>query len=229
MLEFIKSQFGLPAILILIGLILSAIGGFMTAHKAWRNEKIVNNKNEEIKALAKENVNLIQENKKLTNEALAQITGGDSWAYLDVGARSAQGILPNCGIIVQLVGDHPLTSVSILFSERIKKGQGAALDTPLINVTLPVIQHNLMNFNDRYIGHFQLEMEKREDVWYHATINSRNGSVEQLINIKKIQNKGWLMATRVKRFIHIGNGAYKPEILLEKYDEGFPKEGFHWE
>jgi len=156
-IDFLKSQFGVPASVIFIGSLLVCLGALWAAREALQNERRMNEKNEQIAELANKNYQLSEENKTLIEKSLAELTGGQSWAYLDVGVRTGKGISPSSGIILQFVGSHPLTDAKIDIMKREKvHDSGGQTWLGVAKFDLPVIKH-ISPANNNILGTWNLQ------------------------------------------------------------------------
>jgi len=223
---FLKSQFGVSASVIFIGSLLVCFGVFWAAREALQNERRLNEKNEQIVELTNKNYQLSEENKKLIERSLAELTGGQSWAYLDVGVRTEKGIPPSSGIILQFVGSHPLTDakINIMKREKVHDLGGQTL-LGVAKFDLPVIKPISLT-NTNILGTWNLD--GTDDIVFLVNIETRNVSIQQAIYFKRNPENNWVMGTKVQRHVPLGNGAFRPEILLERFDPGFSPEGLYW-
>jgi hypothetical protein len=226
LIDFLKSQFGIPASVIFIGSLLVCLGALWAAREALQNERKLNEKNEQIAELTNKNLQLSEENKKLIENSLAELTGGQSWAYLDVGVRTKKGVMPTSGIILEFVGKHPLTDAKITIMKREKVAEsGAQTFVGFAKYDLPVIKPASLT-NTNILGTWNLQ--GTDDIAFLVNIETRNVSIEQAIYFKRDADNNWLMGTKVQRHVPLGNGGFRPEILLERFDPGFSPDGLRW-
>jgi hypothetical protein len=97
----------IAAILIGVGGLLGVIGAFIAARQAIRDGEELDRKNQQI-------VELSMENTKLTRNALDQITGGKSFAYIRSGLDTLNGIVNQQSLwSIHIQGNIPLYDVSV--------------------------------------------------------------------------------------------------------------------
>ena len=138
-----------PAILLLIGGILSVGGAFWAGISSSKQEKIINERNSEI-------AELTRENKELSTKAINLITGGDSYAYYDVGARFQDGINNKIGLTLRLNGNFPLSDVTIkitrlIESKDLETNKSWKIET-ISDTHYPLITHNLFASSEKFVG-----------------------------------------------------------------------------
>jgi len=205
-----------PTIFLLIGGLFTIAGAFWAGIDTAKQEKLINERNKEIAALS-------QENKELSTKMVDLITGGDSYAYYEIGARHAEGISKNIGLRLHLVGKFPLTDVSIKVMRLIKTKE---TNTPneshhiesIAEYHYSLITHELL-FSSTSMP--IIDISKEENRIIQISISSRNGEINQQIQFIKKKNGYYAMATKVTKYSHQGNGAFTSNTLLEKKDDEY--------
>lgn len=191
----IKSH--LPTILTFIGGVLTIVG------VAWAS--IRNSKTQE----------QLQE---ISSNALEQITGGDSWCYLESGFEQRQGeVVPYGYIPMQFIfeGTIPMYDISVV----INKSEPYGLSREHL------LEKNVGTLTKTHLSTWlcKLPMPKEKRTDYFIEITSRNGQIYQhLIYIKKDETT-WLTGTKVVRCKAVDNITFKFNTLYEYVPEGFPE------
>ena len=164
-------------------------------------------------------IELQEEIATLSNEALNQITGGDSWCYIGGGLRaSGGGIWSGQPILLSFIfeGTIPMYDVSVKIYNTVPYGLSREL---FFEKEIGTLTNTKLSYQ---LGMFTIPDNDRVD--YLVEINSRNGQIIQhLIYIKK-DEKVWLTGTKVLRWKAIENHTYRYENLYEFVDSGFPKD-----
>lgn len=210
-----------PAILLLIGGLLSVGGAFWAGINSSKQERVINDRNFEI-------AKLTVENRELSKKAINLITGGESFAYYDVGARHVEGIYKSIGLALRLDGDFPLSDVTIKISRLIESNNSNRTNKswhfePLSDTHYPLITHDLFSRTT------QMPLIELDDNNTNILINisSRNGEIEQQMKFAKKENGYYSMATKIVRYVHTGHGSFKIEPLFENIDKDYP-ESIDW-
>lgn len=209
------------AIIILIGGSLSVIGVYIAARQAMKDSVELDKKNEKI-------IGLTEENARLGKEALDQITGGTSWAYLRSGLDTLHGIMNQPSIwTINVVGDIPLYDVTVSISE-------------IIHVSsLPTKAHNMKTILSKEVGTVTSSLypeqiglitlpSDKNKVEFLARIKARNGEIIQHIIFMKMKDNYWRIAEKIFRYKPESNGRFKKEILKERIDIDFPQKDIEW-
>ena len=209
----------LSTVFMTVGGILSVIGAYMAAIESSNEKDELIKRDQEIIALTKEN-------SKLSFDSLNQITGGNSWAYLDKGVKQLHGIPSHpFGVNIKFVGDSPLTDVFIKLYE-------VEYDT-----NLPTRAYNLFEKLSKEISIIKdslhkdslgiLTLPNKPRVDYLIHLKSRNGDISQHWIFMKGDNGYWSDAIKVVRYKPSKNGFIK-ENLLEKIESDFPEKNIEW-
>lgn len=206
-----------PTILLFCGGLLSVGGALWAGISSTKQNNIINNKNEEIKVLT-------QENQALANRMVNLITGGDSYAYYEIGARHVNGIYQHVGLKLRLVGNFPLSDVTIKIVRMIASTNPAhttqAYDLEEVaEYQIPLITHDLFLPTTKLP---LLDLSDEKNKYIKVSITARNGEINQIIKFEKKDNGFFSMATQVSKYTHEGNGAFKREKLFENVDPDFP-------
>jgi len=211
----------LAAIIILIGGITTAFGVFLAARQAIKDGNELNQKNEEIARLS-------QENAQLSKQALDQITGGSSWAFIKSGLEGVKG-LPNQSAIwtINIVGEIPIYDVSLtvyeVTLERTSPTKAYDLKT-ILSKNLGTITPSLQ---PDQIGIINLpKQKKRADLL--VKIKARNGEITQHIILIQEKESYWSFAEKIFRYKPQDDGSFSREILRERINEGFPESEIEW-
>jgi hypothetical protein len=197
--------------LLFIGGLLSILGAIWAGIN---NEK----QSEEIKKLT-------QENKELANKTVNLITGGDSYAYYDIGVRHADGINKNIGLRLNLVGKFALADVTIKIM-RLIESKNANQSNKSYHLELisdnhyPLITHDLLHST---AGLTLLDLSKLHNKYIQIIIASRNGEINQQIQFSLKKNGYYTMATKVVKYTHKENGSFDVTPLFDKKDDDFPE------
>ena len=210
-----------PAILLLIGGLLSVGGAFWAGINSSKQERVINDRNFEI-------AKLTVENRELSKKTINLITGGESYAYYVVGARHQEGIYKSIGLTLRLDGNFPLSDVTIKMSRLIESknsnrtNKSWDLET-LSDTHYPLITHDLFSRTT------QMPLIELDDNNTNILINisSRNGEIEQQMKFAKKENGYYSMATKIVRYVHAGHGSFKVEPLFENIDKDYP-ESIDW-
>lgn len=195
------SNIGMPAILILIGALISATGAVWASIDQSKSERALRQKSDEIATL----------NKQISHS----ITGGDSFAYLGPIYLSG-GSFPESLMLIH-EGKFPVYDVSFRvtdlddFEAELKKPIGT---TNLLSVG---VNHTVGNLSPRSALVTGIKLRERPYVRLTIEISARNGHFVQSIRIKKA-GESYKTANRVSKTDETG----KESVIYEKIDDGFP-------
>lgn len=198
-----------PSILILIGGIMTLVGAFWSGIQSAMQ-------NEQIKQLTAKNTELAEKNIDL-------VTGGNSYAYYDVGVRFENGINHKVALILHLMGNFPLSDVTIKIDQIIERTNlpTRSFDIETIYTKkYSLITHDLFSSNTEMI---LLDLNEPNNHFIKITIISRNGEIEQQIRFLKKDNGYFCMAIKVTRYV-FKDGAFKRIELLERVDPDYKKQ-----
>ncbi len=204
MISWFSNHFGGPAVLIFIGILISAAGALWAEKQKSGSERELKQKNEEIG--------------KLSRKIAYSVTGGDSFCYLAFS-------LPDDGSINAMLtavhkGEFPLYDVSVRIVDLDKFDKHIKEQAKL---TLGGIQKVQTNINIGNIPALQAvtlgpwALSQSGEVRYNIFISARNGFITELVRLKRINEK-WVSAYKVEA----GPG-HEPGVLYEKIDPDFPK------
>jgi hypothetical protein len=191
-----------PALLIFLGAVLVAGGGFWASWRQTNFNSQLREKNEEIVRLQTEQSELI--------------TGGDSLCYLvlvDIGNDARRFLFPHRG-------KFPLYDVEARIVEELGKESESELPTTLYGRFERSYQNiislgNMAPESGRLSNTIQLA--GRQQYGLNIFYTARNGSWSQMLRMRRT-DKGWLSATKVTK----GQGAEERE-LYRAVDEAFPR------
>jgi hypothetical protein len=205
MFAWISNNIGGPAIVIFIGVLISAAGALWASMQQTASEQTLRLKNKEIAEL---------------NRSIAHsITGGDSFCYL---AFSLPDNEQSQSLITAVhKGEYPLYDVNIRivdldkFDAHVKGRENPTLeDFRKADTNLSV--GNLAPNQAAMIGRWPLPQS--EEIRYNIFITARNGFVTELVRIKRIDDK-WVSAYKVT-----SDSNRKDTLLYEKIDPDFPRD-----
>lgn len=208
MLEDPKKEYLLPLILIVLGGLLTLSSAYWDSIQENRDKNVI--------------IELQQENNRLSNQALNQITGGDTWCYLLGGARHPDGGSWNIPISYSIfvVGNYPLYDVSIEMREF---STDLIRSRQLFNIEIGTLKKTIPS---TWVP--EIILPDVEKVDYLVRISNRNGDIIQHLAFIRLSKDVWLTGTKVFRQVAVNSGGIKTIKLLETIDEGFPKEGYKW-
>lgn len=202
--SWISNNIGGPAVLIFVGVLISAAGALWASKQQAASERRIGQKNEEIA--------------KLSKQIAHSVTGGDSFCYLAFSLPDKGGTKAILAVVHK--GNFPLYDVSVRivdldkFDIHVKGKQKPTLDN--IQKTEQVI--NIGNLSPSHAATLHPWMlPKSGEARYNIFISARNGFVTELVRLKRINGK-WASAYRVEA----GPGR-EPGILYEKIDTDFPR------
>lgn len=212
----------IAATIIFIGGLFSVIGAFLAARQAINDGKELDSKNGQI-------IELTKENAKLSKQALDQITGGNSWAFIKSGLETADGIMNQESIwTINLVGDIPLYDVSLTLYE-VKHNKTLPNKTRELNNVLAKHFGTITpSLHPDKIGLLNLQSDNGK-IEFLVKIKARNGEITQHIILLQKQDKFWAKAEKVCRYKPADNGGFRKEELKHKIDDDFPdKDQIKW-
>jgi hypothetical protein len=209
----------ITATIIFIGGLFSLVGAFYAARQAIKDSENLDKKNEKI-------IELTEENARLSKQALDQITGGTSWAYIRSGLDTLHGIMDQPSIwTINVVGEIPLYDVSVTISEITHDTTKAYHLTSILVKELGTVSPSL---NPEHIGMITLPKSKTM-IEFQVRIKARNGEITQHIILVKKKDGHWTKAEKIFRYKPAGKGGFKKEMLSERISDDFPdKEHIEW-
>ncbi len=204
----------LPYILIVIGVVLSTIGGFWLSHISTREVK------HELQTVKTELTIKNDKIQELNNFILSSITGGDSFCYLEIGSiaqTNDHGLL----VLVQQ-GKFPLYDLNIRIVDldkfdKIKENLSfeklASIETRLNLGTLSPSIAQMLG---------PISFPGKTNLRFNIFAIARNGGTTQVLRMKLIDNK-WVRANKVTRSFFKEN-SFTDEVVYEKIDKEYPRD-----
>jgi hypothetical protein len=211
MFTWISNNIGGPAIVIFIGVVISAVGALWATMQQTASEQELRQKNEEIAKL----------NRKIADS----ITGGDSYCYFFIGRPGHKSNIVD--LMLMSKGEYPLYDVSVKIDDVEKllklvreKQQSGDMPYDSITTTNVALSKASKVINVGNIGPSQFALmsglvlpKDRDKQSYNIYITSRNGSIMQVVRFRKVNGK-WKMAYKATR---------GKNILEEVIDSDFPR------
>ena len=201
MLNWLENM-SLPAVMIFVGVLISAVGAFWASQQQASFERNLREKSEEIARL----------NRELANSVI----GGDSFCYLEILSLDS---VTNGGILtVTHQGEYHLYDVHARIAD-LEKSDRLKENRPKGNLSLATLDQintytsigNLTPSSSLILREFTLGNGTTRG--FNIFFSARNGSFTQLLRFKKVNGK-WVRATKVER---------ENELLYEKVDDEFPR------
>jgi hypothetical protein len=165
---------------------------------------------------SQQNAELNRELARLAMENLGSVTGGDSFAYVDLLSPSDPA---GPAILVTQRGKYPVYDMSVRIVDldkfdTLRKSQQITVEALAADeiVTSRNIAPGTGFVVDRRLPPLQTERPR-----FNIFISARNGSWTQLLRFHKVDGKLWKRATRVVRNDPTGR------LLYEYIDDGFPR------
>lgn len=198
----------LPYILIVIGGILSAIGGIWLSHISTREVK------HELQTVKTELTTKNDKIQELNNFILSSITGGDSFCYVDIGSISQTN--DHGFLVVVQQGKYPLYDLNIRIVDLDK------FDKIKDNLSLEkwASAETRLNLGTLSPGIAQLvgpiSFPGKTNLRFNIFAIARNGGTTQVLRMRLINNK-WARATKVTK-------SDTNAVIYENTDKEFPKD-----
>jgi hypothetical protein len=201
----------LPQILILIGLLLTFLGGFISFKRGEDTQK-------ENQTLIVENKKLVESNLSLSRLINDNLTGGDSYGVvtpLIISEKTGDMYF----LYFENKGKFPLYDVKITYfdPDEVKKHAN-----PNGNASLEILKYynaidcgNISQGGGRTLGP-SFHINEGSNLKLNMIINAKNGSFSQLLRI--IKKKGKLYVA--KKLNTIGQN---PKVIFEESHPDFPK------
>lgn len=210
MLEDPTSGYLLPMILIMLGGLLTLSSAYWASIQGNKDKNVI--------------IELQKKNIELNNQALNQITGGDTWCYLSgmlIGSRDGDKLTNYPSYFsIQVEGKIPLYDLSIrIYSINHYATERKHYFSEKIG-TLTKSLHQ-----DQFI---QFKLPDRKRVDYLIQFTSRNGEITQHLIFLKNDENLWFKATKVFRHKYIGDESFRKEELFELVDPNFPEKEIKW-
>lgn len=190
---------GGPAILIFIGVLISASGAIWASIEQTKSESNLRAKSDEIAELNK--------------EISKSIIGGDSFAYLTPTVLAGSNYPESLMILHQ--GNYPLYDLSLRvvdlddFEAELAKPKGTI---NLLNVGVNQTAGNIPPSTASFSG---ISMKEKDFTRLTIQISARNGHFTQSLRIKKV-------GTEYKSAIQVSKMDGGSEPIFEKIDDGYP-------
>lgn len=162
-----------PALVILLGALLSASGAFWAALRQSKAQQEIRSKNDEIA--------------RLSAKAADSIIGGNSFCYVSLWDIKGQELINSRSAMLMASGEYPLYDIEAVVMAFPK---GTEVPKPL-SVT------NLKPMDVHYLGTWHLP-STGDRVDYEILFTARNGTVQQLLSGRRM-NGEWKFATVVFR------------------------------
>lgn len=201
-----------PAIVILIGTVLAAIGALWTSYKQDQFKADLQEKQRVLEAKNEEIVNLNREIAVLSHHTTNMVTGGDSYAHILFANNQSQTIenVRLGHIFLTHEGRYPIYDLTIQIADI-----DAHKDVKTFAVgNIGSIQH---------VKHWPLnqainfDLSGKQSQRFNVFFYGRNGFWYQQMIYKKLENK-WSLATRVVRPNEKGG----IEVLFKSISSDFP-------
>jgi hypothetical protein len=234
---FKPSKAMIPAIVVLVGAVITAIGAFWIALKSENDrtlfERELRDRGDKLTKVQEELKAKSDEVAELNRNIAASVTGGDSFCYFTFNFDSNGGR----PIVIQQ-GKYPLYEVNVrvvdldkwdAVEEQSKKGGGApsALETMKSSETLFDIG-NMGPHEARVMNAFVPFPPNKEKLRFNIFINARNGWFTELLRVYKV-NGEWRPAIKVTKDNISDTGPDgEPITLMEMIDPAL-KGKIDWE
>jgi hypothetical protein len=198
----------LPYILIVIGVVLSTIGGFWLSHISSREVK------HELQTVKTELTIKNDKIQELNNFILSSITGGDSFCYVEIGSIAQTN---DHGLLVLIhQGKYPLYDLNIRIvdldkfdeiKDKLSFEKLASMETRL----------NLGNLSPGFAQMLgPISFPGKTNLRFNIFATARNGETAQVLRIRLIDNK-WVRANKVTK-------SFTNEVIYEKIDKEYPRD-----
>lgn len=212
-----------PSLLILLGAILAATGGFWANKQSERKDRERDSLTIEFqKKLDEKNQKIIEKTEevaRLSQTVADFLSGGNSFCYVLLSNINDGQIANQGGYLTVLhSGKFPLYEVQIRTVDLKNMPSNAKTLEELtkndIILNFPTLTPNLNSIQGTI--HFDNKTELR----YNIFITSRSGIFTQLLRYKKINSK-WVYATVVKKTIAYKDST-KEVVIYNKIEKGYP-------
>jgi hypothetical protein len=149
---------------------------------------------------------------ELNRTIAASVTGGDSFCYIDMSSYGANEAL----LMLVHQGRFPLYDISIRIVDLQKFDLIKNIPTleALSSAQVTLRAGNLAPNQSSLLT--KLPLPNTDLQAFNIFISARNGFVDQLLRARRLHGR-WIFASKVMR------GYKNDEVLLEKIDEGFPR------
>jgi len=197
----IFQHIGGPAIVIFIGVMISACGAIWAAWEQSVSESVLRTKSEEIASL----------NKKIADS----IIGGDSFAYITPTFFKDKSSPPYLTLVHQ--GEHPIYDLSIrvvdldVFERQVKEGYTIA------DLHKKENQFNVGNLSTSQASMLGPISIPKNGIRLNIFFSARNGFFSESLRVRKV-NDEWKTAIKVENTPTSG----EVKLLYEKIDIDFP-------
>ena len=198
-------------VVIFVGVILTAVGSFVSAVIATRTSA----KNQSIRARSWVIAGAVvafggdcisgwggvlasREAAKVNHRVLGSISGGDSFAYLKFIFQGKDSYRPLVVVIHQ--GEYPMYDVKVRIVDQDQWNKIGRTDTSLEALREAETYIEIGNLPPKRVSMPRLrwQMPYRQEVNYLVEISARNGSVTELLRLRRVAGE-WRWALRVTR------------------------------
>jgi len=195
---------GLPAIVVLVGALITAIGALWSSSERTEFERALRDRSDEIAAL--------------NRQIAASVTGGDSFCYVQVSSPDDAGV--NTATLMLLhQGEYPLYNVDVRIVNLQDFRQASNQERYMMqNLSETIRVGDLIPGSAVPIKYEQLSTGDEQD--FNVFINARNGFFTQLLRRRRVDGN-WKVATRVMK--SPTDGREPPIHIHEKVEDGFPR------
>ena len=208
-LTWFHENSSLPAIIALVGAIISASGAFWASYEQVKSKKVAEARTQENVRLNQKILALTEENKELAKRGIDYITGGNGYVYVDI----VKGTLPNAfAPIVISKSEFPQYDLSIRFFDDQKDQQAQIFHPIILNIaTLPPGQ-------DAIFQTPAFELPAGKDVAkFNLFISARNGSFIEEVQLRKVEGEWWSAVRLTKEENNT------KAVLLERAQDQYPR------
>jgi len=215
----------LGVVLSVIGALVLGVQSTVSQHNAERESAENKKAQQDLRAAQDENVRLAKETVRLSTELTAQVTGGDSYVWLDLVGVGGLFVLRALH-----EGNYPVSNVQVWWQElvphmsieemdRIGKQPGGSLKlmaTTTPSVTLGTFIPNTVSYA---VGGraWETSVDHRH---IRLGVSASNGQIFEQISLRKIDGK-WFKARKVQR----PHGDDLVDLKESHIDDGFPMKG----
>lgn len=202
---------GGPAALVLVGALISGLGAYWAARQS-------SAKNREIVELSKKNAALSAEIAEMNKEALASITGGDSYLYTSF--IIGDGLANRCLVAFANDGRFPLYDVAV----RVVDISALPVATESGTISYREAMRGSTTFAVGNLGPKQSTIREWklpagvDSQEYNVFVTARNGFTTQQVSFRRVSGR-WTFATKVSR--EVGG---KLVVLYENVLKDFPRD-----
>ena len=189
---------GTPAVVMLIGALISAAGAILAAQQQAISEKELRQKSDEIA--------------ELNRQIASSITGGDSFAYI------VPMFLDN-SIVLSVIhqGKHPLYDLDVRIVDLFRFEKMVKQNYSWSDMQRDEIHIRIGNIAPGQANMLQPIQVHAEPIRWNIFFSARNGFFDELLRVRRVGNE-WKTAVRVSNNPTPG----ERKTLFEKVDQGYP-------